>query len=243
MFLPSAVISHTTGGASFTPNGLNFYNGGSGNNYLIKSSLTGVSNSPLGSLSMWVRFDGGGGTLMMPFNTGSVNFLQRPASNRIVMALQNGTPFLEIDSPPGLATDTSWHHILCSWDTNHAAGAKLGNLYFDDVNVGSNTDISSAFTVDYTTASTYMPDNSQNDQISMSEIWFAPGQYIDFTNAANRARFSSGSSPISLGSDGSLPTGTAPAVYLHNAAATAGTNSGTGGNFTVQGTITDTSPP
>ena len=44
---------------------------------------------------------------------------------------------------------------------------------------------------------------------------------------------SAGSKPVSLGSDGSTPTGTAPAVFLSGNATAFGTNKGTGGGLTV----------
>ena len=51
--------------------------------------------------------------------------------------------------------------------------------------------------------------------------------------------FSRNGRPVSLGSDGSKPTGTAPPIYLKGPASTWGVNSGTGGNFTVVGSFSD----
>jgi len=50
---------------------------------------------------------------------------------------------------------------------------------------------------------------------------------------------SAGGKPVSLGSDGSTPTGTAPTVYLKNPFGTFQNNLGGGGNFTVTGTLAD----
>lgn len=250
MFIPSAIIAKT-GTAPFTANALNFYNGGSGNNYLITSSLSGVSDSAFGSMSIWVRYTG------FPY-AGSTSFKAiAGASGRVFSVLQPDGSFsfvvydnarannFEFDSLTTLISDTNWHHYLISWDTNHAAGAKIGQIYLDDVNIqNSTTDSSTAFNVGYTAeVVTAFSSNAINQQIQLSEIWYAPGQFIDFSVSANRAKFSLGGHPISLGATGNLPTGVAPAVYLKNAAASAGTNSGTGGNFTAQGTITDTTPP
>lgn len=247
MLLPSAVIAKT-GAAAFSGNGLNFYNGGSGNNYLIITSLSGVIDSALGAISIWVRFDAASGVQTdIKGPAGSQKFyLERESDNSILMkVLSSGGLQMLNQTAANIITDNNWHHILASWDTNHTpASSKLSWLFVDDVNVGNMiaTD-DAAFSVNYTAENPTFPRNDVNIHAASSEIWYAPGQYIDFSNSANRAKFSSANRPISLGATGNLPTGVAPAVYLHNAAATAGTNSGTGGNFTIQGTILDTSPP
>lgn len=247
MLLPSAVISHTTGGGGFASNGLNFYNSGSGANYLTIGALTGVVDGSIGSLSLWARFDGGDSALlpMKRQNTPYVDFYRDTDGHvqfRLFNAAQSST--YQMVSNPSIAIGSNWHHFLVSWNTNFSAGNKIGNFYMDDTNILSSTsDVFGAFNVGYTSDVNSFPLSTGNDQISLSEIWYAPGQFIDFSNSANRALFSSGGHPISLGATGNLPTGTAPAVYLHNAAATSGTNSGTGGNFTIQGTITDTTHP
>jgi len=45
--------------------------------------------------------------------------------------------------------------------------------------------------------------------------------------------------PADLGSNGSTPTGTQPLIYFNGDAASAGTNAGSGGNFTINGSPTD----
>ena len=64
-------------------------------------------------------------------------------------------------------------------------------------------------------------------------------EFIDFSSEANRLKFFDAFGyPVDLGSNGSTPTGTQPLIYInkgfHN-----GTNLGSGGNFTPQGTPTD----
>ena len=63
---------------------------------------------------------------------------------------------------------------------------------------------------------------------------------VDFSSEANRLKFRDAfGNPVSLGTDGSTPTGTAPAIYMRFDPASQGTNSGTGGAFTKTGTIND----
>ncbi|WP_192246072.1 hypothetical protein [Mesorhizobium silamurunense] len=78
-----------------------------------------------------------------------------------------------------------------------------------------------------------------------ADIWFAPGQFIDFSVEANRRKFVDASGkPVYLGANGEMPTGTAPAVFFSGDATGFATNKGTGGAFTLTGSLTNatTSP-
>lgn len=245
MLLPSAVIAKS-GTAVYTAQALNFYNGGSGNNYLTIGSLSGVSDAYTGSLSMWAKFDAGDGAVLNLTNTNNEDYIFRFSDNNLYIYLldTSGVQIAQMYSTGGQANGTGWHHIMASWNTNTTGAGWTKTLYIDDVNVyGGGANPSVATQVGYSGKVYSFPDGGSNAQISLSEIWFAPGQYVDFSSSANRALFSAGGHPISLGAAGATPTGSSPAVYLKNAAATAGTNSGTGGNFTIQGTITNTTPP
>lgn len=54
---------------------------------------------------------------------------------------------------------------------------------------------------------------------ALTEVWIAPGQYIDWSNSANRQKFHTSDlvgqhfAPVSLGSGGQTPTGTKPQIY------------------------------
>jgi hypothetical protein len=72
----------------------------------------------------------------------------------------------------------------------------------------------------------------------MCELYLNTTQYLnDPTN------FASGGKPISLGSNGELPTGTAPIVYLRSPYTSFNTNSGTGGNFIIEAPLSQGTPP
>ena len=68
-----------------------------------------------------------------------------------------------------------------------------------------------------------------------SEVWYAPSQLPDFTNAAIQTAFE----PLTnKGATGALPTGTAPLIYLGNPTATFHINKVTGTPMTVAGALT-----
>lgn len=235
------LIGFGTGGA-FQANAVD-YNGSS--DYLLRASdYAGIADSRQGILSFWMRIDGGDGTQMFPFSNYSQTCrIVRETSNDFTMLISSAggaSAVFRQSSGGSLTASASWRHALLSWDTNFSAGNKLLHFYIDGVDVGTSiTDSHAAFDVDYTVgawsvAATTDPLYPFNG--ALAEMYFAPGQYLDFSQQANRELFRSpAGKPVGLGSDGSLPTGTAPILYLPNPAATVGNNAGTGGNLTING--------
>ncbi len=120
-----------------------------------------------------------------------------------------------------------WFNLLMSWDMNHASGSRILQCFFGDTQisfVGSSQEVGGAFSVYYSNpnagegVSWYIGSNASGagPVCYMGELWFAPGQFVDFTVAANRQKFHDATTgkAISLGMDGSLPTGTIPTLYL-----------------------------
>jgi hypothetical protein len=72
-----------------------------------------------------------------------------------------------------------------------------------------------------------------------AHIYFNQAETLDFTVVANRRLFVTAPPTykyVSLGSDGSTPTGTAPIYYFRGAGESFKTNRGTGGTPANQGT-------
>jgi len=214
------------------------------NDFLTRGAgLTGAIDSQTGILSTWVRLDGGDATAMnLLTDSASNQIIRRNGANNFSFDLTNGANFYTFRSTTAYTASGTWRHVLASWNTNFTSGNRLGHLYVNDVSdftLGSES--ASAFLIDYTLADWGIgarPDGNGKLNGCLSEFYFAPGQFLDFSVQANRRKFISATGkPVDLGADGSLPTGTAPIIYLNNPAGTFGTNKGTGGNFTVTGTL------
>jgi hypothetical protein len=132
--------------------------------------------------------------------------------------------------------DGQWHHVVASFD----GAAGIWGLYLDGISTGV------TYTLPNTNSKFIMSDwgigvDPQNNWSpfngDMADLWVDFGTYIDLSNPANRAKFYSGGA-VNLGADGSLPTGTAPEIFVSGALAGWGTNKGTGGGFTATGTLT-----
>ena len=215
------------------------------------SDLSGNADSKSGICSVWIRLDGGDGGAQRVI-TGSVSggaptnvLLEREAGNTFAVTGRNSvaSDILFLRTSGTYTAGATWLHILSSWNL----AATVGHLYINDVSdVDSGATILTDDTIDYT----------QNNYCIGSvvgglgfllngcaaELYFAPGQYLDFSIVANRRKFiSSSGKPVYLGADGSAPTGTAPIVYQQvangAAVATFATNLGTGGDFAITGTL------
>lgn len=215
------------------------------NDYMTRGAgLTGAADSSRGIFSCWLRLDGGDGADMMLFADAAVNcYLRRHDTNKFDCALTDptGAKTVTIASVASHVASATWKNILMSWDVNFSDGNKLIHQYINDVSDKSVTDGVAAFSVDYTATNWGIgayTSGTQKLNGCLAEVYLAFGQYLDFSVTANRRKFLSATiKPVQLGSDGSAPTGVAPIVYLQGNAAGFGTNSGSGGNFTITGTL------
>jgi hypothetical protein len=225
------------------------------NDYMLRGGdLTGAADGKSGILSLWLRIDGGDGTTLTMIADGTAVtgrfYLARLSSNIFLINAFNsgGTQILNLQTSGTHITSATWLHILSSWDL--AAG--VSSFYINDVSdqlVATRTND----TIDYLSGIDWAIGANNAGGLKtngcMAELYFAPNQYLDFSIVENRRKFiSPNGKPVALGTNGSLPTGTAPIIYLHldpaEAPADFATNRGTGGNFSITGTLTagSTSP-
>jgi hypothetical protein len=135
--------------------------------------------------------------------------------------------------------DGNWHHALFSFDITDASKRAI---FIDDVQ---------DFVV-----TTYINDTlnfvdldhnigrgkatAANSQFvgDMADLWLDFGTYLYVSSMDVRRKFiSPAGMPMYLGADGSIPTGSAPDVFLSGDVIYWQSNKGTGGDFNVNGTI------
>lgn len=234
----------TPNAGSYITNAVTF-NGTS--NYLSRGAdLTGNANGKQGLFSVWVKLgslasnmhilgeayftsgaNSGEGFLIKWLTDGSFRIFGR---NSVL------TDILHLYTSGSYSNETTWYNILASWDLS----AGVGHLYINNTGDAATTLLTND-TIVYSGANCAI--GAQSDSFvelfngSMAELYFT-NTYLDLSNSTNRAKFiDSNGYPVDLGADGSTPTGTSPLIYLKNSASTFGTNAGTGGNFTVNGTL------
>lgn len=142
-----------------------------------------------------------------------------------------------------------WHSIILSCDTNKTAGNKLAKVYIDDVAaVLTRTDAGAAFSSAMNGAPFHIGDDGFGDPpviMDFAEARFLPGVSLldgsnDIPEATRRLFVSASNKPV----DPAIATaalGFAGAMLFSGDASTFGTNQGTGGAFTLTGSLTNAS--
>ncbi len=217
-----------------------------GANYLQRSSaLTGAVDTKVISCSFWISpgaVSGGEYALYMDNNAGSLRGLIITWSNtnmRIQAYNSSGTQILEayVDSP-SWGGGVEWY-VQLSFDLTNSAKR---SLYVNGTQASVTWSPYTNQNISLTTASNvkFAGGSSNNtNTVRLSEVYLADS-YIDFTQEANRLKFRDAfGNPVDLTQqieDAAIPN---PAIYMRSPPTAFGTNYGTGGNFTVNGTITD----
>jgi hypothetical protein len=207
--------------------------------YLEKSGAwTGATDSKSGILAFWLKVD----------TSGNYYWALGPSSGQVaILTLSNS--YMELAFKAGgshavrLTTNGTlnfvtgtWYSVLCSYDT----AVPVAHLYVNDVDkkvevtLTKDAGITNTFTASNLMA---LPDGSLNAAGKLSEFYWAPNQYLDFSVASNRAKFYDSGTAKWLGADGSKPTGTKPVIYMDMKDAT---NHGTGGAWSTNGSVTYT---
>eukprot|EP00873_Tetraselmis_striata_P013264 jgi/Tetstr1/433528/TSEL_022796.t1 len=219
-----------------------------GTNDYLRGSVSNTIDSKTGTFSMWYRTDADPSVAYYPLCLGSASAFG------LSIGKINSVPYefyQLIGSTGGFAYRTysnatvagnrDWRHVLMSWDL----ATTTVHVYVNDA-APSLTTLAAATNVDvrwsgsdWTIGARPVDDFHVNGCIA--EV-YATDEYIDITVEANRRKFISATgAPVSLGANGSLPTGTQPLIYVSGAAGNwnAGKNFGSAGDFTVTGALTD----
>lgn len=214
------------------------------------SALSGIANGKTGTFDCWVNI------ASVPAAGGDI-FAIRTAANVTVFTIQilpNGkfqilgsnsglTQILSASTVNSYSSSSGNLNLQISWNLATATV----NLYVNGVPDVAVT-MATNDTLDYNEPNVFI--GCTGTVASPSKLWngsmaevFLSTSFIDITSALNRALFATSGYPTYLGLTGQIPTGTSPVVYMNGSNATIGTNNGTGGNFTVNGTFLAATSP
>ena len=201
--------------------------------------ITGAADSKMITLSFWFRSTNAGiwqrilsspasadGFLITLDDMGQLRFGFKDTSAANNLNLQVET----------LVADGAWHHVMLSVNAN----TTTAQLYVDGVSAGTLYTLFDA-TFDFTHTNWGVGVDPQNNwnpfNGDLADLWVDFGTYIDLSVPANRAKFYN-NGPVNLGATGNGPTGSAPEIFLSGTVPGWHTNKGTGGGFTMTGTLT-----
>lgn len=225
--------------APYAANGVNF---DGTNDYLERGAdLTGNADSKLYSGSLWFKRGNTGLNSQVLAGNSRRHEIFFHSGNTFRVAVKqpgSGTTF-EVRSATTFTSTAVWYHVMWSIDLTDSGKR---HFYVDGVD-----DSPSWNTYDNNLMEFTEPDHAFGARVGGStkinacfaDPWFAFGQYIDLSVAANRLKFYNAGSPVDLGSDGSTPTGTAAIIFFSGVTAGWETNDGSGGGFTENGALTD----
>lgn len=234
MIFPGAVIG------GYSAKGVTF---DGTNDYLTHSGApTGVADGKTGLASFWIKVSTPGSDVYVLSN-GGTRFRIRVLTSGLVIFVGLTTSVstaVGMQSTASIATG-AWKHILAAWDAASSANCKLYVNGSDATDLYSRSDAN----IDYNTGSdwSFCADWNGLNKVAadVADFWLDTAQWLDLTSSTNREKFAKNGRPMYLGQDGSKPTGTAPKIYFKGPASNWGTNAGTGGNFSLTGSLTDAS--
>lgn len=218
------------------------------NDYMRRASnMTGAVDCKTGIFSVWIntRSFASNGRILSAGNSPNIELEVGVASDGSLGIGLNGYSSDAFTAAGAMVTGT-WYNVLSSWDL--VAGRF--DLYINDANAKDPANwVATNTNVNFSSAVTSWVSGIAIDAINfkynggMAELYLAINTTLDLSVVANRRKFiSSTGKPVDLGSNGGLPTGSAPLVYEHladlEAAADFATNRTGNGNFTVTGALT-----
>lgn len=243
------VVSPAVNPVTYVPTATKFTNV----TYLVHAGdLTGISDGGIFTGNLWFKlsdasqnattrrmaeFSGLGlaaaGTLRVTIDT--LDKLRVTGQNSA------GVTVLMLKSTTSFTASTNWHCAQFSFDMSDASKVWL---YIDDLNELNISTFTVGSTIDLANGGNFgiMARGTDGDAVingSLSEVW-GDTSLLDLSVSANRQLFRTPAGhPMNLGTTGQSITGSTPRLYLKNPFSTFQNNVGTGGNFSVTGSLLD----
>lgn len=217
------------------------------NDWMLRGAdLTGNADGKKGLVSFWIKFQGGDGSEQRFYDTaGTFNNIQREAITNLFRFSFGGAANILAYSNTAYTVASGWVHVLAAWDL----ATSTFQLYINDVSDLAASPTLLNANIDYTRLDHAIgsSDGGAGSRVNgdIADFYINFAETLDISVAGNRSKFRSGTKPVDLGSTCSTPTGTASIICLKHvtgaAATDFATNRGTGGDFTITGTLTESS--
>lgn len=239
----SVFLRPATNAPAYQPNATDF---DGANDFMARGAdLTGNADGKKGTVSFWVKFGDDSELFDIIWTGNSAGaaagiYVYREAQRRMFVDAYNAAGVRILGIKTSLAFTFSvadnWKHFVASWDL--ATGT--GQIYVNGNPALEASPTLTDDTIDYTQSNhgmgAFLHNGASKVTACISDFYLNLAEHVDLS--ANLAKFFINGNPVDLGADGSTPTGTAPIVFLKNAFGTWQNNLGSGGNFTVTGTLT-----
>ena len=239
IYLPHRRLAFSSAVNNYTAYATGFGNGP----YMYRTSdLVGNANSSQVTISLWFKFLGGNLVnqyLLESYSGDYYRFsIMRGSDGKmyVIGYSINGNLTVNFQGSTTYFSGSGWHHILISIDTSTVFNNAF--IYIDDIQVSNSCNYKEQLQL---TGQHSVANNVFNATQPMwgelCEIW-SKNVFYDLTVTANRRLFNDGGSPLR---PVAAPSGAL--LYLKDPYTSFSNNSGTGGNFTTSGVLTQGTPP
>jgi peptidoglycan hydrolase-like protein with peptidoglycan-binding domain len=239
--------------APYVAHAVHFNNTTPGSVFLQRGPLIGVTDSPVGLVSFWTNYPNAAeaNIFQNTLNDIQLTVQYAPGTNNMFVVLYDlsNNNNLDYQTDANTLFAGRWNNVIISWDTNHDAGSRVVQVVINGVLVHGapiNTgDIGSAFNVELASGGyDYLIGGDVSTSPftgGVADFYFKPGgSFTDLSIAANRRPFIT--ADLKPADPSGFPSGAA--ILMSGDANNFPNNQGTGGPFTLHGTLTnaDTSP-
>lgn len=220
------------------------------NDFLTRGAgMTGAADGKVFTCSFWLRADAlpAAGeekiccsltALNGTTTTWKVALLANGAIN-IRATNAAGTIILQANTAFQFTVNNAWHHVIMSIDLSNTGNRAV---YVDDALDASTWTTYTNDNIDFTVLDwAFGSDGSGATPLgsSVMDFWFNP-TYLALGTTANRRKFIDATKrPVKLGSNGELPLGSSPLIYMTGPSNNFYANLGTGGGWTLHGILDD----
>jgi len=193
------------------------------------AGLTGAADGKTGTISFWIKsYTSGSAERILVVNGFTLLFYKEAAGTVRFAIYDNFSPTLSVDMESTASVEGgAWHHVLAYWDVSTGDNT-LSKVVVDGTEGTSYNITCINANLDYTYSEWTIGSSASSMNCDVSEFYFnIAARVTDSTKFR-----SAGGAPVSLGSDGSTPSGAQPIVYYKDPN-TSLVNLGSGGNFSL----------
>ena len=221
------------GSAASTANAVTF--DGTNDSMAYASDLTGISDGEACTVSFWIRTS----SINKKFFAFSTqNELEILSSGKLtwpLLSTAGGVNKILFTTNAAINGGT-WTHVLISLEANSTS---TRFVYINDsLDSTTWTTYSAADLIDWTRGSMYFVENTGKITADFADFYFSTS-YIDISVEANRRKFiTADGAPAARDANGGYGGADIPLIWFSGATDNWHTNKGTGGGFTLTGTLT-----
>lgn len=219
------------------------------NDYMTRgAAITGIADSKIFSFNGWLNPTTGSGakTIFIVEDVASIFQVQYAGATGVITVLATDGVVTSVLSMTSTSSVTfgSWNHVAISVDLSDTAKRWIYINGADATPASPVTYVNTAIGFSIGTNAEFGGRFLGTGKITSgaAEIAFWPGSYLNLSDPATLAKLMYTNKPVNMGTDASTPTGVAAICYFHlddaEAPANFALNRGTGGDFTVVGTLT-----